>query len=471
MKIKPYFLSLSIVLLCFGFGDSRALSGDDWRIVDPAPLAMKTPIVEKDAGAGIVTYGQQPPTAQDLDRSRVILRTIKDDLKKNYYDPNYHGMDIEARFKTADEKLKQATSLGQLFGIIAQTLTELEDSHTFFVPPGRSYRTEYGWQMEMIGDKCYVNAVKPGSDAEAKGLREGDQIYSVDGIGPIRENIWKIQYMYYALRPKPGMNLFVIKPDGKQEQLEIRANVKQLKKTMDLTGGASDWWDMVRDAQNEDRLHRHRYVEGNEYLIWKMPGFDFEPEKVAGIADKFRHRKGLVLDLRGNHGGYEDTLLRLLGYFFDHDVKVGDLKRRKETKPLIAKSQGDHPYTGKLIVLVDSESGSAAELFARVIQLEKRGTIVGDRSAGAVMRAKEFSHELGLDVVVPYAVSVTDADVIMTDGKSLEHVGVSPDEIKLSTAVDLAAKRDPVLAYAASLLGIKITPEEAGAMFPIEWKQ
>ena len=419
----------------------------------------------------LLSAAQQPPTGQDLDRAHVILRTIKDDLKKNYYDPAYHGMELDTRFKAADDKLKQATSLAQLFGVIAQTLSELDDSHTFFLPPGRSYRTEYGWQMEMIGDKCYVTTVKPGSDAETKGLREGDQIYSVDGIGPTRENMWKIQYMYYALRPRPGMNLFVIKPDGKQEQLEVRANVKQLKKTMDLTGAASDWWDMVRDAQNEDRLHRHRYVEGDEYFIWKMPGFDFEPEKVGGIVDKFINRKGVILDLRGNHGGYEDTLLRLLGHFFDHDVKVGDLKRRKETKTLTAKSQGGHPYAGKLIVLVDSESGSAAELFARVIQLEKRGTIIGDRSAGAVMRAKEFSHELGLDVVVPYAVSITDADVVMTDGKSLEHVGVTPDEIKLPTAADLAAKRDLVLAYAASLLGIKITPEQAGAYFPVEWRK
>lgn len=59
----------------------------------------------------------------------------------------------------------------------------------------------------------------------------------------------------------------------------------------------------------------------------------------------------------------------------------------------------------------------------------------------------------------------------MADGKSLEHVGVVPDETKLPTAADLAAKRDPVLAYALSLMGKNISAEKAGEWFPIEWRK
>lgn len=421
-------------------------------------------------GILISIAGQSPPSGFDRDRGRMILNVLKGDLKKNYYDPNFHGMDLDARFKVAEEKIKQASSLGQIFGIIAQTLIELDDSHTFFLPPSRPFTTEYGWQMQMIGEKAYVVAVKPGSDAEAKGLKEGDEIYTMDGFGPTRENMWKIQYTYNALRPKSGMHLQVIKPGGQEQEFGVMAKVRQGKRIVDLTG--NDIFDLIREEENEGRLHRHRYIElGDDLFIWKMPAFDLDDAKVDDMVGKFRKRKGLILDLRGNGGGYETTLLRLLANLIDHDVNVGDLKRRKETKPITAKTRGNSVFAGKLVVLIDSRSGSAAELFSRLVQREKRGIVIGDRSAGAVMRSKSYGHELGQDTVIFYGVSITDADIVMRDGKSLERVGVVPDEIKLPTNWDLAAKRDPVLAYAASLLGVTIPPEKAGALFPIEWRK
>jgi C-terminal processing protease CtpA/Prc len=68
-----------------------------------------------------------------------------------------------------------------------------------------------------------------------------------------------------------------------------------------------------------------------------------------------------------------------------------------------------------------------------------------------------------------YSASITEADLIMGDGKSLEHVGVVPDVRVIPTVDDLVAGRDPALAHAAGLVGLKITPEEAGKLFPIQW--
>jgi carboxyl-terminal processing protease len=406
----------------------------------------------------------------ERDRGRNMLEVIKKDIEKNYYDPNFHGIDIETRFKTADEKIKQATSLGQIFGIIAQVLLDFNDSHLFFVPPNRSYKTEYGFRMQIVGDKAFVISVKPGSDAEAKGAKPGDEIYSLSNYAVTRDTFWKIEYYFKTLRPQPGMELILISPDRKEKKIVALAKVTQGRRVV----GAfiNDWNDYLREVEDEERSHRHRHYEvGDDVFIWKMPRFDLSESEVDDMMNKVKKRKALILDLRNNGGGSVSTVMRLIGNVFDHNVKVGDLKRRKETKPSIAKTRGtDKAFKGKVIVLIDSNSGSASEVFARVVQLEKRGVVIGDRSAGAVMQSRFYPHEHGIDVVAFYGVSVTDADIIMSDGKSLERIGVTPDEIVLPSAADLAAQRDPVLARAATLAGITLTPEKAGQLFPIEWR-
>jgi len=437
-------------------------------------VARALPLVLALGGAQFLPPAAIAQTVSSLDRDRghVMLVQIREDIRKNYFDPAYHGMDLDARFKAADDKIKAATSVGQIFGIIAQALLDLDDSHTFFIPPQRAARTDYGWQMEMMGDKCYVIAVKPGSDADAKGLKPGDQVLAVDDHLVVRENLWKMHYLYYNLRPQPGMKVVVQSPDGQRRQLNLMAKVSTGKRRVDLTGeDENDFWNLVREAENEDRLSAHRYTVVDSVFIWKMPEFDLTDQGVDDMMAKVRKQKALILDLRGNPGGSVTTLTRMLGYLFDRDLKVADAKRRKDTKPMIAKTRGDKGFKGDLVVLVDSVSASSSELFARTIQLEKRGKVIGDHTAGAVMEALHHSHQTGADTVVFYGASITEADVIMPDGKSLEHAGVTRDEVLLPSAADMAAKRDPVLVRAATLVGAKLEPEKAGAMFPIEWRK
>ncbi|PYV47342.1 MAG: hypothetical protein DMG94_06500, partial [Acidobacteria bacterium] len=116
-----------------------------------------------------------------------------------------------------------------------------------------------------------------------------------------------------------------------------------------------------------------------------------------------------------------------------------------------------------------ARSASAAELFARIVQLEKRGTVIGDRTSGAVMEAKHYDEQMGTDTVIFYGASITEWDLIMADGKSLEHNGVMPDELVLPDARHLGSGRDPVLARAAEIVGVKVSSDEAGKAFPYEW--
>jgi len=77
------------------------------------------------------------------------------------------------------------------------------------------------------------------------------------------------------------------------------------------------------------------------------------------------------------------------------------------------------------------------------------------------MEAKQYSYQMGTDTVVFDGASITEWDLVMSDGKNLEHSGVTPDEVVLPTAADLASGRDPVLSHAAAMLGVKLSPEDA----------
>jgi len=412
----------------------------------------------------------QSVSSQDRDRGVIMLKAVRDDIRKYYYDPAFRGIDLDARTKAAEERIKQAKSNGEIFGTIAQLLLDFNDSHTIFLPPQRSARIEYGWQMQSFGDDCYVIAVKPKSDAEAKGLKPGDKVLKVDGVAPNRANLWIYQYLYTALAPRPVVNMEVQTAGEQPRQLEVKAKVQTGRQVRDLTE-TIDFNAYLREQADEAHLTDHIFYEvGKDTIIWRMPTFDMENDAVDERIDKVKKFKTLIIDLRRNAGGAVETLQRLVGNLFDHDVTIGDMKLRKESKPMLARTRGDSGFKGQVIVLVDSGSNSASEVFARVMQLEKRGTVIGDRTGGKVMRSRLYSHQIGLDTVVYYGVSVTDADLIMADGKTLEGTGVTPDELVLPTPDDLRAQKDSVLARAVAIAGGTLDPVEAGKLFPFKWK-
>jgi len=182
-------------------------------------------------GGGALSASPQQAAEKDLEHSRSygikMLKVVKEQIEKNYYDPRFHGLDLDARFKRAEEQIKQATSDGQVIGVIAQAVLDLNDSHTRLVPPLRKVVAVYGWRMQMIGDICYVTAVKPGSDAELKGLKAGDRILALDGIEPTREILWKMKYLYYSLRPKSRIQITFQAPESQVRTVEVLPKLEQ----------------------------------------------------------------------------------------------------------------------------------------------------------------------------------------------------------------------------------------------------
>lgn len=415
---------------------------------------------------------QTVSVAQSFDRvergrMKDMLSTVKDAVKKNYYDPTFRGIDLDARFKKAEERLAQVNSTSQSLAVIAQVLVDFNDSHLFFIPPSTDLAVEYGWRMKAIGNDVYVTAVKPGSDAEKKGVKVGDLILSVGGFRPTKSELWKVLYFYNAISKRDRMMLRLQSPDAAAPRdIEVLSEMKRAPRAITF-----QTYFRLFDDFYEPENDKHRFFTVDGINIWKMPGFDFDDAQVDELMGRVRNGRALILDLRGNGGGYIKTLERLTGYFIDKDTKIADLKGRKSMDPIAAKTRGKDMYNGKLVVLVDSASGSASEIFARFVQLQNRGKVFGDISAGAVMQSRSYDQQVGSDSIVLFGVSVTNADVIMSDDKSLEHAGVQPDEVIVPTGSDLANQRDPVLAKAVESLGGNLSPESAGKTNVYYWKK
>jgi hypothetical protein len=59
-----------------------------------------------------------------------MLKNVKNAIKNDYYDPNYGGMNVDDRFKQAEERLKSVETIGQAFAVIAQAVVYQNYSHT-----------------------------------------------------------------------------------------------------------------------------------------------------------------------------------------------------------------------------------------------------------------------------------------------------------------------------------------------------
>jgi C-terminal processing protease CtpA/Prc len=399
-----------------------------------------------------------PPKISSFDRGfgLAMLAEVKRDLKDNYYDKTFHGMNVDASFAEAEQRLKAANSVNETVATIAELLMRLNDSHTTFLPPDRRARVLYGWQAGMIGDEPYVTSVVEGSDAQKKGLAPGDRILAWNRFEVTRQNLWQIYYLYNFVRRQSLQRILVRKPDGSEKPIDVESKLEENPPGMTIE-------DLFTQILSSGAVRLDRWTTVGDVFVWQSRAFG-DPKQMEQVIKKARGSKAMVLDLRGNPGGNVEAMRELTSRLFDRDVRIAVETTRKGEKAIDARGRKD-AFTGPLIVLVDSASASASEVTARVVQLEKRGTVIGDRTAGAVMTARMFPHVFGIDSIAFYATSITIGDLRMSDGGTLEHVGVTPDDVALPTPADMAAGRDPVLARAVMKLGGDLTPERAGTLF------
>ena len=398
-------------------------------------------------------------------RARQILKIVVGDLEKNYYDPTFHGENLRELQTKANDMIDSARSVGQVYTAIFGLVDRLNDSHTMFLPPGRTQFPQFGFEAKAYGDKVFVTKIKKKGGARAAGLQVGDQILQVNGFEAERGSFDKM--FFHVLEPVSELELLVVRGNEPPRKIVTTATVKKGMRVFD-TENDLNIWDLITDAESdEEESDKSSFLKAEENSgigYFHLRAFDMEPETASSWATLMGNAKGVIVDLRGNFGGRLDTLVAFANKFTTEPAVMGDLIGRKKTEPIKLKPARG-AYSVPMVILVDSQSASAAEMFARHFQRVKRAIVIGDKTSGAVVASKTFSEQLGAERVVPFAIQISTSKIMFPDNENLEAKGVQPDQMCVPTGEELRSNRDLCYTVAmhtlAKQLGINLPPPKA----------
>lgn len=229
-----------------------------------------------------------------------------------------------------------------------------------------------GVQFNILHDTVMVVAVITGGPSEKAGLRAGDKIVHVDGRNFTGESIDN-QKVLTTLRGTRGSKVTVgIVRDGFGQiyEYEITRDVIPTY-TVDVS-----------------------YMIDNEIAYIKINQFGSTTADEFVEALKKLNRQGmkkLILDLRGNPGGYLNTAIQVCDELLSkNDIIVYTENLHSKRDKVFEATRYGHFETGKLAVLIDDYSASASEIVAGSVQDNDRGIIVGRRSFGKGLVQQEF---------------------------------------------------------------------------------
>ena len=154
----------------------------------------------------------------------------------------------------------------------------------------------------------------------------------------------------------------------------------------------------------------------------------------------------LVLDLRGNPGGVLDEAIAVAGVFLDPDRVVVRERDRAGEEVVHVVPVDSSPTDLPLVVLVDGDSASSSEVVAAALQDAKRATVVGTTTAGTGTILSDYEFEDGA------MLSIGTATWFTPSGRSVWHLGVTPDVVRSPAAAALDPSGDTQLLAALALL-------------------
>lgn len=277
-----------------------------------------------------------------------------------------------------------------------------------------------GCEIGVRGDQATVLRVLADSPAQAAGVKVGDIFVSVNG-----EAVEGLDATTVAskVRGEKGTTVKLVMQRG-EEQKEFTITRAQ-----------------VTDASV-------RWSIDNGIGTITMSRFDDDTGRLATqAATEFKAQgvKGVVLDLRGNGGGYLSAAVNVAGIWLDNKVVVTEKANGKVTGT--EKTGSGALLAGvKTVVLVNGASASASEIVAGALQDHKAATIVGEKTFGKGTVQKV------VNLLDGRLLKVTIARWYTPNGKNITKEGISPDTKVELTSEDANAGRDPQLEAAINQL-------------------
>jgi len=290
-----------------------------------------------------------PVIKNDLGEALSIIQTNHIDGKK---------LDYNAIFKSS----------------ISGMLSVLDPHSTYFDPiEYASFRTEQRSEYFGIGAtiedmregtdvNTYIRATFNDSPAARAGLRYGDRITEVDG---------------QSMKGKtyPEVRKFLLGPRGTTVKVTVEHPLTHQNETVSI----------VRDAVSLPSISQSYMLKPGVGYVAMTGGFNLTTADEFDQALKQLHGKGmnmLVLDLRGNRGGLLIQAVRVANTFLQHGQMIVSQKGRFRDSSQAYAAVNDNPDNVPLVVLVNGETASAAEIVAGALQDHDRALIVGETTFG-----------------------------------------------------------------------------------------
>ena len=367
------------------------------------------------------------PAAQQS-RARDNLRVyaaVWSHVTDQFYDAGLHGVDWPAAGRKFGALAATAPDDRALYALLNVMLSLLEDRHTYAFSPdlAEAKRTQQsaltGISLIRIEGRWVVEEVMPGSPAEEAGVQPGWLIVTRNGR-PMDERV--------DFRPAGGEIV-------RWEFLDPQDRIVPAALT-------------ARPVSLRSRPVVRTLPGGFAYL--RFDSFNASNRRWLGAQlTARRDAPGVVIDLRRNRGGGSFSLATTVGEFFGRSVADGTFVTRGGFRLDVSAWQpGSAHYAGKVVVLVDSPTGSAAEIFSAVLQEHGRAKVVGRTSAGAVIGSDYYALPGGGEL------ELGRYDYFTPNGRRLEGRGVVPDVTIPRTLADLRLARDADLEAALRVLGV-----------------